>query len=163
MRFMLLRIVAHRGRFLKFGLVGAAGAAFNTGLLYLLVDRGHLPPLVGVTISTEATILLNFFINDRWTFADVTRAHPLWRRALHYNSIAFGGLLLSLAIVALLTGVFATHYLYANLCAIAASALWNYVGNIRFTWRRPHHESIRDVEQFSFASGDDLLAEEIGA
>lgn len=129
---------AHERRLLQFALVGTLGVLVNTTLLALLVEVGGLHPVVASALATEAAILGNFALNDRWTFRD---AHPLhasargWmRRAVHYHLVALGGLVVSVGVLAALTGGLRLHYLAANGCAVGAGFLWNYAGNCRLTW-----------------------------
>jgi dolichol-phosphate mannosyltransferase len=106
----------------------------NTALLYLLTEAGGLSPLVAAAFSTEATILNNFRLNDRWTFGDAKSGTSWYGRVLRYNSVALVGLVISLAVLAGLTYVLGLHYLIANLFAIGAGTLWNYTGSFYFTW-----------------------------
>jgi dolichol-phosphate mannosyltransferase len=132
---------AHAHRFSRFALVGAAGVLVNNGLLAFLVEVGGLRHLVAALLATEAAIIGNFALNDRWTFRDRRGAAPSLgaqvRRAGRYNAVALGGMALSLSMIAALTGWWGLHYLVANLCAIATATLWNYVVNARFTWALP--------------------------
>jgi len=79
-------------------------------------------------------ILSNFALNDRWTFRGVASRHTWVGRMCRYNAIAAGGALISLAMLAALTFGIGMHYLLANLVAIGAGTIWNYVVNSRLTW-----------------------------
>ncbi|MFQ3680350.1 MAG: GtrA family protein, partial [Pseudanabaenaceae cyanobacterium] len=70
----------------------------------------------------------------RWTFADA-RGHtsPLVR-FLRFNLACTLGALINLALFVVLRRLGANLAL-ANLGAIAASTLWNYLVNLRFNWR----------------------------
>ena len=129
-----LEIADHKRRLLRFGLVGASGVPVNSTLLYLLTEVGSLNHLVAAALATEATILYNFSLNDRWAFRDAKSDIPWAQRALRYNSVALGGLMISVAVLALLTHFLDLNYLVANLFAIGAATLWNYAVNSCFTW-----------------------------
>jgi dolichol-phosphate mannosyltransferase len=117
-----------------FGVVGGSGVLVNMTLLYLLAEGGGMNHVVAAALATEAAILWNFTLNDRWTFSDAETAVP-WRwRVLRYNSVALFGLAISVCTLAGLTYWFGLHYLVANLFAIGAGTLWNYTGSCRFTW-----------------------------
>ena len=89
--------VDHGRRLVQFGLVGISGVVVNTAVLYLLVQYGHLNHLVGAALSSEASILSNFALNDRWTFRD-SQAHSSWlRRAAQYNAVAASGMAMKIA------------------------------------------------------------------
>jgi dolichol-phosphate mannosyltransferase len=128
------RIVAHTRYLVRFGLVGASGVAVNTALLYVLIEVGGLNHLVAALLATEAAILSNFALNDRWTFRDSKPAASVVRRAFRYNLVALGGLAISVAVLAVLTYFADFHYLFANLFAIGAATLWNYAASRSWTW-----------------------------
>jgi len=129
-----LILTTHGRRFVRFGLVGGGGAVLNTALLYLLVHFGRWAYVPAAAVATEAAILSNFVFNDRWTFHDARGRIPWPRRAALYNTVALGGLAVSLVVLALLTATLHFHYLVANLIAIGVATLWNYTVNARFTW-----------------------------
>lgn len=118
----------------RFCLVGVSGVVINTALLYLLTEAADMNHLVAAVFATEAAILNNFVLNDRWTFKDATSKLSWPRRALRYNSVALVGLVISVAVLAGLTYLLDMHYLIANLFSIGAGTLWNYAGSSRFTW-----------------------------
>lgn len=124
----------HGPRIARFGVVGVLGVGVNTVVLYLLVAFGGWNHLAAATVSTEAAILSNFVLNDRWTFRGAGSRHSWPQRLLRYNAIALGGLCISLAVLALLTLRFGLHYLVANLIAIGAATVWNYAVNTQITW-----------------------------
>jgi putative flippase GtrA len=117
---------------LRFGAVGLSGLAVNTLALWLLAARGGVPVWLAGALATEAAILWNFLLNDRWTFRGVTDCPPL-RRLLRYNGVALGGMAISVALLSLLTSVGAP-LLSANLVAVGAATGWNYLANARWTW-----------------------------
>lgn len=127
-------VTRHARRLARFGLVGLSGVVINTTLLYVLAEAGGLNHLVAAVFATEAAILNNFLLNDRWTFGDAESGASRFRRALRYNSVALVGLVISVAVLAVLTYLLDLHYLVANLFAIGAGMLWNYAGSFCFTW-----------------------------
>jgi len=128
--------IRHRGRFVRFGLVGVSGVLVNTALLYVLTEAGGLHPLIAVVLATEAAILSNFLLNDRWTFQEATPSFSWMRRAFRYNCGALAGLIISVGVLALLLHL-GMYYLVANLFAIAVAMLWNYAVSCLFTWSTP--------------------------
>jgi len=127
-------LTRHGSRFVRFGLVGGVGAVLNTALLFLLVHFSHWAYLPAAAVATEAAILGNFVLNDRWTFQDARGRASWMRRVARYNIVALGGLVVSLVALAALTATLHLHYLVANLIAIGVATLWNYTVNARFTW-----------------------------
>lgn len=127
-------LALHGRRFAQFSLVGASGVLVNTALLWLLVEAGGLNHLLAAVLATEAAVLSNFTLNDLWTFRHAPPRLSWFRRAVRYNCIALGGLAITVAVLAMLTMLLGLHYLVANLFAIGAATLWNYIANSRFTW-----------------------------
>ena len=84
----------HAPRFLRFCLVGGSGVVVNMGILALLVSVGGWSPVLAAPVATEAAILNNFAINDRWTFADRRGTYRWYERLLRYNGITIGGLVM---------------------------------------------------------------------
>jgi dolichol-phosphate mannosyltransferase len=126
--------MVHARCLVRFGLVGASGVLVNTALLYLFTEIGGANALVAAVFATEASILSNFALNDRWTFRNSNPGTSVAQRALRYNSIAIGGLAVSIAVLATLTHFLDLYYLFANLFAIGAATLWNYAANRSWNW-----------------------------
>ncbi|MBV8909216.1 MAG: GtrA family protein [Gammaproteobacteria bacterium] len=127
-------VAYHWRRFVRFGCVGAVGVVINSLALFVLVEVGGLKPLMAAAFATELTIVANFTLNDRWTFKDIRPGISWFGRLARYNSIALGGLALSIAVLGVLTTALHVHYLVANFVAIAAGTVWNYCVNVRCTW-----------------------------
>ncbi len=146
-------LLAHAHRFLRFGVVGGIGAVVNMVILYLLVAHGGWNHMAAAVIATETAILSNFALNDRWTFRDVTSPHGWVARMFRYNLIAGGGALISLGMLAVLTLGLGIHYLIANLIAIGAGTIWNYVVNARLTWTLTHLAARHQHQEIQQAIG----------
>jgi dolichol-phosphate mannosyltransferase len=156
-------LIAHAGRFSRFGVVGGFGALVNTAILYFLVHYGNWNHMAAAVVATEVAILSNFAMNDRWTFHDALPGKGWINRMAHYNAIALGGALISLGVLAALTLGIGMHYLLANLVAIGAGTIWNYVVNSRLTWNLthlaahlplPHHEHVEHIEKAAVGAPD---------
>jgi dolichol-phosphate mannosyltransferase len=134
-RSALQRVAERHGRrFARFGVVGVSGVFVNTSVLWALVTLGSLHHLIAAAISSEVSIITNFVLNDHWTFGDHDAEISYLRRGAHYNAVALCGMVLSLGVLAMLVDIFGLYYLVANLIAIGASTVSNYLLNTRFTW-----------------------------
>lgn len=135
----------HGGRFMRFAIVGTSGVLVNYAVLIGLVELMGLNRLIAVALANEIAILINFFFNNLWTFADSGRETPFLVRAARYNLFGLGGLLLSVTVLGLLTYGLGVHYLIANAFAIGTAVTWNYLSNARWTFAikntHVHHES----------------------
>ena len=161
---VLPMVARHWRRFLKFGAVGASGVLVNFAILALLVEYGHLSPVVAAILATEGAILSNFALNDRWTFR-ASEGHRSWpMRAWRYHAIACGGMVLSVSVLAGLVHFGGVHYLGANLFAIGTATVWNYGGNSLFTWSsRPSRSSgVRPVATGRVRKLIDIATAQIG-
>lgn len=121
-------------RLLKFGLVGVSGLLVNSTILVLLVQGGRLPPALGGVLATEVAILSNFALHDRWTFQDVRHSRGWFERAFRFNLSALGGLLINVTVLSVLSSRFHLFYLIANIFAVGAGCLCNYLLSSRFAW-----------------------------
>jgi len=120
---------------LRFGAVGVSGIVVNSAILWALVREMHLAVLLGSVIATEAAILSNFVLNDRWTFRGASE-RSLTQRLLRFNGVALGGMLIAAGILTALSSYTHLHLLIANVLAVGVATGWNYVVNSRWTWRQ---------------------------
>jgi dolichol-phosphate mannosyltransferase len=120
---------------LRFGVVGLSGIVMNSAILWVLVRELHLAVLLGSVLATEAAILSNFLLNDRWTFRGA-REHSFRQRLVRFNGVALGGMAITAGILTALATYTHLHLLFANLLAVGAATGWNYVVNSRWTWRQ---------------------------
>ena len=128
------RLIRHLRLMARFGLVGGSGVLVNTMVLYILVAGFRWHQLPAAMVATEAAIISNFVLNDRWTFRYASVRDTWHGRLWRYNVVALGGLGISLAALAILTMGLGMQYLLANLVGIAAATVWNYGINLRVTW-----------------------------
>jgi putative flippase GtrA len=124
----------HGARIIRFGIVGTCGVLVNYAILITLVELFDLNRLIAVALANETAILSNFFFNNLWTFRDVGREIPFPQRALRYNVLGLGGLLVSVTVLGVLSYGFGMQYLLANAFAIGMAMTWNYLSNARWTW-----------------------------
>jgi putative flippase GtrA len=135
MQLSIQTLFQHLARPLRFGLVGLSGIAVNSAILWALVRELHLAVLLGSLLATEAAILSNFLLNDRWTFRGLSE-RSFVQRLLRFNSVALGGMAITAGILTALASYTQLHLLIANVLAVGAATGWNYVVNSRWTWGR---------------------------
>jgi len=121
-------------RILRFGCVGLIGLVVNSGLLWLLTERGHLYYLLSSVAATEVAILVNFVLNHLWTFASLADGQPAVHKLVKFNVVSLGGLLLTISTLFALKQFAGLQYMLANTVAIGFASTWNYVVNRRWTW-----------------------------
>ena len=130
---MIQLLFKRLARPLRFGVVGLSGMVVNSAILWVLVRELHLAVTLGSVLATEAAILSNFLLNDRWTFRGA-REQSFIQRMLRFNGVALGGMAITAGMLTALTRYTHLHLLVANLLAVGAATGWNYVVNSRWTW-----------------------------
>ncbi|MGB0651563.1 MAG: glycosyltransferase [Thermoplasmatota archaeon] len=123
-------------RLVRFGLVGLSGVIVNLGALLLLKERAGLPVLGAAAISVEASIIWNFLLNDRFTFAD-RRTKPWRLRILDFHLVSAFGYVTNLGVLWGLNSGAGLDYRIAELVAIGVAFFVNYVGNLLWTYKAP--------------------------
>ncbi len=135
-------------KFVKFGIVGASGMVVDFGVLYLMRNVAGLPDLWANTISFTAAATSNYFLNRIWTFRSHEKQVGVeYAKFLLVSVIGLGinnGVLLLSSLmwpelyngtISLLGKNIEIFYLF-KLLAIAITTLWNFFGNMLFTFRK---------------------------
>jgi len=87
-----------------------------------------IPALPAAALAIELAIVHNFFWHARWTWVDrAVESEPPWLRLIRYNVLHSGTAILNLGVMAALIDLAHLHYLAANLLAVIACSLLNYV------------------------------------
>ena len=87
-----------RTRFLKFAVVGAAGALVDFGVANLLVYAFHVSLIVAGTISFICAIISNYTWNRLWTYPD-SRSKPLLTQFIQFTITSVMGLAIRIPIL----------------------------------------------------------------
>jgi putative flippase GtrA len=117
-------------RWIKFNAVGAVGIVVQLGTLGLLVHYFAFHYILATAIAVEFAILHNFVWHEKWTWSDTTaRDSSLWvHRLIRFHvTNGFTSLLGNLILMKSLVEAFHLPILCANIIAIAACALINFV------------------------------------
>ncbi|MFC2017951.1 GtrA family protein [Chloroflexota bacterium] len=133
-------------RFVQFCLVGLSGVGVNMGVFWFftrIVGLSEPYDLVALILGVVASIFSNFVLNDIWTFRDrkMRGIKATLLRALKFNLVSVGALVLYYAIYTPLTRFTEIYDMLALLIAIGVGTIWNFSLNILWTWRK----SDRDV------------------
>src|SRR5690349_2503766 len=120
MQLTFQNITSRLARPLRFGAVGLSGIAVNSAILWMLVRELHLAVALGSVLATEAAILSNFVLNDRWTFRGA-RERSFGQRLVRFNGVALGGMAITAGILTALAHYTHLHLLIANLLAVGAA------------------------------------------
>ncbi|MDF9745431.1 GtrA family protein [Natrinema salsiterrestre] len=117
--------------------VGTFGAAVDTATLVFLVEITDLGTIVSKLLAWELGIAVIFVINEQWTFASYGEGglRALWHRFMLSNVVRFGGLLVTLVVLSVLTGHFGVGLMLANVIGIGAGFFVNYICECLYTWQ----------------------------
>lgn len=142
-----------RYRFIKFGIVGASGVVVNLSVLYLGheylfagIEAGYKKPYLSLALAITLATLNNFTWNRLWTWADRVRLleanepQPISARLLamefgQYATASAFGSAIQYVLTLLLSG--SMDYRLANIIAIVAASVSNFLANDRWTFKRP--------------------------
>lgn len=123
-------------RLWRFFIVGATAAAVQTGLLWLFVESLDLWYLLAAPIVIEITILLQYFINNAWTFQP-SQHMDVWSNfegLLKTNVVRGSAIPIQTGLLYLFADWLGLMYLVANLGAIFISGFYRYALDSRWTW-----------------------------
>ena len=132
-------------QFGQFVSVGAVGAVADTLVLVVATLLIGVSELGGKAAGIEVSVVLMFFLNERWTFTSYGNSglRPLLARLGKSHLVRSGGVAVQLAVFWALTGPYAipvtiggldVWFLLASLVSIGVATLINYVFEGLFTW-----------------------------
>lgn len=146
-----------RYRYLKFGIVGASGTVVNLLVLYLgheyvfaAIEADYQKPYFSLALAITLATLNNFTWNRLWTWSDRVRVleadepQPVSLRVLgmefgQYATASAFGSALQYVLTLLLSG--SMDYRLANITAIVAASVSNFLANDRWTFKKHRAES----------------------
>ncbi|MDR0868409.1 MAG: glycosyltransferase family 2 protein [Planctomycetota bacterium] len=119
-------------RFLLFVAVGLLGVGVHLGCLAALYSTGFV---FAQSAATLAAMVVNFFLNNAFTYAD--RSLKNLRRGLALFILICGlGALPNIVLAGYLYEVSHLYWLLAGALGMLVSAVWNYAVSQHFIWRR---------------------------
>ena len=123
-------------RLRRFLIVGLVAAAVQQTLLFAFVELGRLNYLIAAAIAIETTIVLQYVLNNVWTFnADRKTGRRAYVYGLLKTNIVRGSAVpLQLAALYALVAFLSLGYLVANAFAIGVTGVYRYVLDSRWTW-----------------------------
>ena len=117
---------------IQFVFVGISCLIFAEAVLYLFVDILHLNSIIAVIVATELSVLLNFYVNDNWTFRKLKNLGGCFMSRLlkfHVSRIV------NIGLFALLNEIFLIHYLLSYFLAALVAFAINFITSILWVWR----------------------------
>jgi putative flippase GtrA len=113
-------------RWMKFNAVGGVGIVVQLMVLAALKTGFGLEYLLATGLAVEAVVLHNFLWHERFTWRDRPGKDRVWRLVKFNLSNGAISIVGNLVVMKVLVGV-GVNYLVANLVAIAACSIVNFV------------------------------------
>ena len=141
-----------RYRYIKFGIVGASGTVVNLAVLHFgheylfnALEAAYNKPYFSLALAIAVATLNNFTWNRLWTWSDRVKsleageAQPVSLRLLgkefsQYATASAFGSALQYVLTLLLSN--SMDYRLANVIAILAASVTNFLANDRWTFKR---------------------------
>lgn len=120
----------------RFAVVGTVAAGVQLLLLWAFVEFGGLNYLFGAAIAIEITILLQYVLNNYWTFSAMQNVgRTAFLSGLVKTNVVRGTAIpIQLGILYALVDWAALSYLVANAIAILLSGVYRFAFDFRWTW-----------------------------
>jgi putative flippase GtrA len=122
-------------RWLKFNLVGAIGIAVQLATLLFLRTGLHLHYIVATALAVEAAVIHNFIWHERYTWADRGTQAVAIRLIIFNGTNGAMSMVGNLVMMKLLVEGVRLPYLPANVMAIAACSIANFLVSDRLVFR----------------------------
>jgi putative flippase GtrA len=129
----------------RWWIVGLGFYGVGLGLLYLVTAILKRPLTIGTLLSAEVTLVLRFFVNDRWVFH---YRRPSWIRLWQFHVASAGGGTVWW-IVSNALPRFGIHYLIAATVGSACAVVFGMTSNFLWVWGKRREKSVASQEQAS--------------
>ena len=119
-------------KFMKFGVVGFSGVFVNFGVTYICKEwlkwNKYLSNMLGFAFAATT----NYLLNRIWTFESTNP--QIGTEYAKYFIVSLVGMGIDMLTVYLLNGKLKWNFYISKVFAIGASTLWNFLGNLLFTF-----------------------------
>jgi len=127
--------------FMKFCVVGFLGVFVNLGLFTLLINW-NMNKFIASPVAIEASIIFNFFLNNKWTFWNRNRKENSYIKGLKFNLVSIAALCVSYSTFVILSLAFpkVLPQIHQAIGIIPATLL-NYFLNSYWTFQKTKEEA----------------------
>ena len=119
-------------QFIRFTGVGCFSAIGHYGLLILLVQLGHVDPVLASAAGALLGAFINYLLNYHFTFRSSQKHHE---SLLKFAVVATVGLGLNTLFMWIMADRLGLHYLLAQIITTGLVLLWSFFGNRFWTFR----------------------------
>ena len=119
-------------KFLKFGAVGFSGVLVNFGVTWFFKEVCKLNKYLSNILGFIAAATTNYMLNRWWTFQSTNP--QVGAEYAKYFLISVIGLGIDTLTVYLLNGKLKWNFYLSKVFAVGAAMVWNFFGNLLFTF-----------------------------
>jgi putative flippase GtrA len=119
-------------KFIKFGVVGCSGMLIDFGTTYLCKEILRLNKYLSNCIGFILAATSNYFLNRIWTFE--SHKEKIGVQYVQFMIVSVIGLGINSLALYILTDKLKWNFYFSKLIAIAVTTIWNFLGNILFTF-----------------------------
>lgn len=119
-------------KFLKFGIVGCSGMIIDFGTTYLCKEKLRINKFISNAIGFILAATSNYFLNRIWTFE--SNSTEIGTQYLQFMVVSIIGLGINSLVLYLLNEKMRWNFYLSKLFAIGITTIWNFFGNLLFTF-----------------------------
>ena len=119
----------------KYVLVGGSNAILVLFLTVTFTSIMGIFYLWSAIMAYEISVLVSFFMHDKWTFRKIEKIGPGYNRFIKYNMFSLIGLGLNSIVLVIFTQEFSIHYAISEFIALLITFIFNYVMNKKISFR----------------------------
>ena len=114
-------------QFFRYGFVGAVATVADWGVLYLLTEFAKIPYLISCVPAFLIGLTVNYLLSRFFVFSGEKNKHSASTEFVVYGIIGVIGLLLTVAIMYLLTQILRLpHYMISKIISTVVVFVWNF-------------------------------------
>lgn len=119
----------------KYITVGIINAILILTLTIIFTSVLGIFYVISAVVSYELSIIVSFFMHDKWTFVNVKKTSKMYSRFIKYNTFSLIGLGINALVLAILTEQVGLHYTLSESIAILVAFIFNYTMNKKISFR----------------------------
>ena len=119
-------------KFLKFGIVGCSGMIIDLGITYLCKEILRINKFISNGIGFILAATSNYFLNRIWTFN--SQSEEIGVQYIQFMIISTIGLVINSLSLYFFNEKLKWNFYLSKLVAIGITTIWNFFGNLLFTF-----------------------------
>jgi len=126
MKFNSIREFIKDPEIYKYVTVGVLNAGLVLLLTIVFTSGMGIFYLISAIMAYEISIIVSFFMHDKWTFGKIKKTSPRYSRFIKYNTFSLMGLGINSIVLVILTQQFNIYYALSEFVAIMITFIFNY-------------------------------------